>query len=106
MIDLNKAQVFDPPIKMLVSDDPDFPENESFVENVYCIYPKLYYPIKTLFQEGTASYKYAKPIPTETDDFEKMFKTAFDKAWNDIIKNTCKKVVERIMNDDNNDATT
>ena len=44
-VDLTKPQVFDPPVKMLVSNQEDFPGLLTYERNVYCVFPEFEYPI-------------------------------------------------------------
>lgn len=93
-IDLDKAQVFDPPVKMLVSDDPGFPKDATIKAEVFCIYPLLKFPIKTIdCNGGMLSHGYAKLIEEQDDEFEE--------AWNDIFQEACKKVARKIWRRDN-----
>jgi hypothetical protein len=98
-IDKTKAQIFDPPVEMLVSDYEDFKHVKK--RKVFCIYPENEFPILSLNNAGKICFHlYAKEItdtaelvlkdmlsmfPTEdflTEDFKALLQRA-RKALND-----------------------
>lgn len=78
MIDFTKAQVFDPPVEMIVSDYKDF--KHQYKRHVFCIYPGLQFPILTVDATGKVKFwSYAKEI---TDTAETVLKD-FISVWED-----------------------
>lgn len=80
-IDFTKAQVFDPPILLAVSDYPDFPKERTCKELVFAVYPKFDAPIRTtsdIFDQPVSAYLYAREI--KEDAFEEFWENEFN--WN------------------------
>lgn len=94
-IDFTKAQVFDPPVLLEVSDDPDFPKERTHKRLVFAVYPKFNAPIRATESsaEGSiSSWLYAREI--KEDAFEEFYKKENPLMKHGTFKEEFRKVWE------------